>query len=211
MAKKRRFSAYRRVKRPYTRFSKYKKLSYVRARPVNRIVRYNMGALTKNFEFTVELISKSTLQIRDMAIESARLSSNRLLEGTVGKGNYKMMIYPYPHHVMRENPLASGAGADRMSTGMKKAFGKPIGVAAQIKRGQRIMSIQVNKEFLEVAKTAMKKASYKLPCSFLITVSKTPVVKDPKVKTALVNAPKVKTDLVKAPSIKDSPAKKATS
>jgi large subunit ribosomal protein L10e len=172
MAKKRKFAAYRRVERPYTRFSKYKKMSYVRARPVNRVVRYNLGALTKSFDYSVDLVSKSALQIRDMALESARLSSNRLLEGTVGKGSYRMMLYPYPHHVLRENPLAAGAGADRMSTGMKKSFGKAIGVAAQVKKGQKIITIQVNKEHLDTARRAAKKASYKLPCSCLINVTK---------------------------------------
>lgn len=184
MAKKRKFAAYRRVERPYTRFSKYKKMSYVKAKPVNRIVRFQLGALTKKFEYAVDLLSKSTLQIRDMALESARLTSNRLLENSAGKGGYKMMIRIYPHHILRENPLAAGAGADRMSTGMKKAFGKPAGIAAQIKKGQKIITVQVNKEFLDIAKQAVKKASYKLPCSCTIVVTKNAII--PATKNAAI-------------------------
>ena len=177
MAKKRKFAAYRRVERPYTRFSKYKKQCYVRARPASRIVKYNFGSLNKNFEYRVDLISKSTLQIRDLALEAARITSNRVLEEIAGKSNYKMMIIPYPHHVLRENAFASGAGADRMSTGMQKAFGKVIGVAAQIKTGQTVMSVHVNKEHLELAKDAARRASHKFPCQWLITINKNEVKK----------------------------------
>ena len=55
-----------------------------------------------------------------------------------------MMIRIYPHHIMRENPLATGAGADRMSTGMKKSFGKTIGVAARVHKGQTLVTVNVN-------------------------------------------------------------------
>ena len=171
MAKTRKFVAYRRAERPYTRFSKFKKYSFVKARPVNRIVRMQMGSLRKTFEYTVNLLAKSQLQIRDMAIESARLTSNRLLEGEAGKASYRLVLYPYPHHILRENPIAAGAGADRMSTGMKMSFGKPVGVAAQIKKGQRLMSIEVNKQHLELARRAAKRASHKLPCSCMVTVT----------------------------------------
>ncbi len=171
MAKKRKFCAYRATERPYTRFSKFKKHSYVKSRPVNRIVRYNMGSPTKKFAYTVKLISKSTLQIRDKAMESARLTSNRLLEGILGKNGYRLRIIVYPHHILRENPLAAGAGADRMSTGMKCSFGKTIGVAAQIKKGQTIMTAEVSKQNLELGKKAMKRASLKIPSSYLIEVT----------------------------------------
>ncbi len=76
----------------------------------------------------------------------------------------------YPYHVLRENPLASGAGADRFSTGMQRAFGKPYGNAAQVKKGDAIFLISVNKANLELAKTALTRASKKLPCSCTIQV-----------------------------------------
>ena len=83
---------------------------------------------------------------------------------------YHLKINIYPHHILRENPLAAGAGADRMSTGMKMSFGKPIGLAAQVKKGQTLLSVNVDKENLEVAKQALKKASHKLPCSCIVKV-----------------------------------------
>lgn len=180
MAKKRKFCAYRAVERPYTRFSKYKKMSFVKAKPVCKIVRFNMGSPTKKFTHKVKLIAKDSLQIRDNAFESARLTSNRLLEGELGKNGFRLRIIPYPHHILRENPLAAGAGADRMSTGMKCSFGKTVGIAAQIKRGQTIFEVEVNKNNLELGRKAMKRASYKIPCGCFIEVYENKVEKTAK-------------------------------
>lgn len=165
MARLRKFVAYRHMKRAYTRFSKYKKLSYVRSRPVCKVVRFDVGDVAKEFPFTLDLISKSDLQIRDNSIESARQTCNRLLEKTLGKGGYRFLTRIYPHHVLRENPLASGAGADRLSTGMAHSYGKAIGVAAQVKKGSPLFTIHTIKENLTVARQALKRASYKVPCS----------------------------------------------
>ncbi len=171
MARLRKFVAYRELERPYTRFSKYKKLSYVRSRPVCKVVRFDVGDVAKSFPFTLHLVSKSDLQIRDNAIESARQTSNRFLEKTLGKGGYMFMTRIYPHHVLRENPLAAGAGADRLSTGMAHSFGKSIGIAAQVKAGKPLFTIHIDKENIGIARKALKRASYKVPCKCsIITV-----------------------------------------
>lgn len=170
MARARKAVAYRRLERPYTRHSKFNELCYVRGRPVSKVVHYNMGDLQSKFEYSLFLKSKADLQIRDSAIESARQTSNRFLEEKLGKNGYRTTIRMYPHHVLRENPLASGAGADRMSTGMARSFGKPIGVAAQIHKGQVMFQVDVNKSNLDVAKRALMRASYKLPCACIVEV-----------------------------------------
>src|SRR5512141_458530 len=126
MAKLRKACAYRRVERPYTRKSKYRAKSYVRANPHNLIVKYEMGDTSRQFPLKVQLQSKEAIQLRHNALEAARKSSNRLLEEKLGKKGFRFTLKVFPHHVLRENPLASGAGADRMSTGMAAAFGKPI-------------------------------------------------------------------------------------
>ncbi len=168
MARLRKASTYRRTERPYTRFSKYRSKSYVRAKPNSNIVKFDLGDPSKEFTHMIELKSKEFLQIRHNALEAARQTANRCLEKRAGKGNYHMKIRVYPHHILRENPLASGAGADRMSTGMKKSFGKIIGCAAQIKEGQTIISARVNKAQVPIAKLALKRASQKFPCKCTI-------------------------------------------
>src|SRR4030042_379678 len=112
MARLRKFKCYRQIKRAYTRFSKYRKLSFIRSRPVVRMSRYVSGE-QKDYGAVVHLVSNQRVQIRDHALESARQATNRSLERNVGKGLYFFRVRPYPHHILRENPLASGAGADR--------------------------------------------------------------------------------------------------
>jgi large subunit ribosomal protein L10e len=163
MAKLRKGCAYRRLERPYTRKSKYKAKSFIRASPVCKVVRFDMGDLKRKFGYSIDLISKEGVQIRHNALESSRMAANRHLEEKCGKLGFNMKLRAYPHHVLRENPLASGAGADRMSTGMQKSFGKAIGIAAQIHPGQTIFRVQVDKQHVDAAKQAMKKASYKMP------------------------------------------------
>jgi len=187
MARLRKFLCYRDYKRPYTRFSKYKKLCYIRARPANRISRYT-GGTQEAFAVNVHLIAKSDLQIRDAALESARVTSNRTLENALGKTGYFFQMRVYPHHILRENPLASGAGADRLSTGMAHNYGKPIGIAAQIKKGQPIFTVKTNKDHIQLARAAMKRAAYKLPCSCSVLVeeiAKKPAKKAPAKKAAV--------------------------
>lgn len=171
MAKLRKGISYRRLERPYTRQSKYKRLNFVRSVPHNLIVRYEMGDPRKKFDYLLKLKTKLPIQLRHNAIEAARQSSNRLLEKNLGKNDYYMKINIFPHHILRENPLASGAGADRMSTGMQKSFGKPIGLAAQVKKGQTIFTIAINKQNLELARQAMRRVYTKLPCSCAIVIT----------------------------------------
>lgn len=164
MVKLRKGVAYRTIERPYTRKSKYRSQQFVRGTPHNKIVKYEMGDLTRKFSYTVSVKVDAAIQIRHNALESARLTSNRLLEKECGKKGYKLKLLVYPHHILRENPLASGAGADRMSTGMKKSFGKPIGLAAQVRKGQIIFQASVDSEFLEIAKRAMDRIKHKVAC-----------------------------------------------
>lgn len=171
MAKLRKGVAYRKLERPYTRRSKYRALNYVRASPHNLIVRYDMGDFAKSFNYKLELISDQDVQLRHNCIESARKTANKLLEEKLGK-NYAFKIRMFPHHVLRENPLASGAGADRMSTGMTMSFGKPIGIAAQVKKGKAIMDLSVDEKDIATAKEALKRAQNKLPMHCMIKIKK---------------------------------------
>ena len=170
MARIRKFVAYRRLKRPYTRTSKFKAKSYIRMTPNVKVVRFNTGDPSKEFEYTLNLLSKSDLQIRDNALESARQTSNKLLETFLGLNGFHLRVNVYPYQVLREHSLASGAGADRFSSGMAHPFGKPIGVAARIKRGQTIFQVKVNKQNIGVAKQALERASKKLPCACMIQI-----------------------------------------
>ena len=66
--------------------------------------------------------------------------------------------------------MLTGAGADRMQTGMQRAFGSPTGVAARLKRRQTVFSVKVEKDNIDQAKAALKKATPRLPGTFSINI-----------------------------------------
>ena len=165
MAKLRKAVAYRRIERPYTRRSKFRAKNFVRSSPNNLVVKYDMGDLTRDFDTTFVLLSDADIQIRHNALEASRKSANRCLEKALGRKGFRFIIRAFPHHILRENPLASGAGADRMSTGMKMSFGKAIGLAAQVRKGKPILEVRVDAKDEAVARLALKRAASKYPCS----------------------------------------------
>lgn len=170
MVRLRKFSAYQNLERPYTRISKFTKKNYVRGGyPQLKIARFEMGNPRGKFDLTLELNAQRSMNIRQNSLESARMSSNRFLEKNLGT-NYFYKLRVYPFHVLRENPLAAGAGADRMSTGMQLSFGKSIGTAARLSVGQTLFELHINKEHLTLAREALHRAARKLPCSCKIVM-----------------------------------------
>ncbi len=162
---------YSRLERPYTRVSKRKpRKSYVVGVPDPRIHHFEMGNVHGNFDTVVWLIAKRAVQIRHNALEAARVVMTKHLTKKVGSDNFFAKILVYPHHVLREHSLATGAGADRFSTGMRHAFGRPVGRAAQVRKGQKLIMVKVNKEKVEEAKEALRKAGSKIPTPVYIVV-----------------------------------------
>ena len=80
-----------------------------------------------------------------------------------GPQGYSLRIRVYPHQILRENKQATGAGADRVSQGMRCAFGKNVGTAARVQKNQKIITIQTNEANFSAAKDALRKANCKLP------------------------------------------------
>ncbi len=157
---------YRKIERPYTRQSKKKpRLSYVKGVPYPKITKFEMGDPKKDFDVKMFLVSENAVQIRHNALEAARIAVNKYLDKSVGKENYFVKILVYPHHVLRENAIATGAGADRFQTGMRLAFGRPIGTAAQVRPNQKLIEVRINKSSIGAAKEALRRASAKFPTS----------------------------------------------
>lgn len=155
---------YREVKgQPYTR------REYMGGVPNPRIVQFDMGNPEGEFPLTVRLVAKEAVQIRHNALEAARIAANRFISRRAGQ-QYHLRIQPFPHNVLRENKVAVGAGADRISDGMRGAFGSPVGTAARVKAGQTLIYIRTIPPHRDRAKTALKRASHKLPTPCRIVV-----------------------------------------
>ena len=165
----RKASAYsKRKARPFTRNSKKRAKSYIKTVPNSKIVKFKMGDI-KGFDkgeypITLNVSSKENIQIRDNAIEAVRQYLNRFLQVKLGKEFY-LEVKIYPHHILRENKMLTGAGADRMQTGMSKAFGKTGGRAALIKPNQLIYIIGVKTPKAETeARKLIKSVKSRMPC-----------------------------------------------
>lgn len=149
----------------------YTRREYMGGVPASRITQFEHGT---QGEYPIRIVLRATesCQIRHIALESARISANRFLAKRVGTGNYFLKILIYPHNVLRENKIATGAGADRISDGMRKAFGKPIGTAARVKRDQNLIVVETQPNFFRQAKEALRRAIMKLPTPGYIIIEK---------------------------------------
>jgi len=141
----------------------YTRRKFMGGIPGSKIVKFTMGNTSKKFPFRVELINLEHGQIRNNSLESARIAANRQLELQLGKDLYYMKVVPFPHIVLREHKRVNVAQADRFQEGMKRPYGKPTGVAARVKRGQPLITIEVEKEGVDIAKEALKRAQDKFP------------------------------------------------
>lgn len=147
----------------------YTRREYITGIPGSKIAQHNMGNLQtgpEDYPVQISLRVAEECQIRHGALESARLSANRVMLKQVGQENYKMVLRKFPHHVLRENKQATGAGADRVSDGMRQAFGKPVGTAARVQNNDREFTIYCSVEDAAVAKDALRRAYNKIspPC-----------------------------------------------
>jgi large subunit ribosomal protein L10e len=130
-----------------------------------------MGDKANNsFPIKVSLLAGEKCQIRHTALEAARITANRHLTADTGKMGFYMKLRVYPHEVLRENKQATGAGADRVSSGMRGAFGKNVGTAARVNTMPKIFTVAVEKQNFEAAKKALWHAGQKLPTPCRIVV-----------------------------------------
>jgi large subunit ribosomal protein L10e len=157
----------------YTRLKgqAYTRREYMGGVPALRINTFDLGITNGDFPITINLHVKETCQIRHTAMEAARIACNRVMGKTPG-GNYHIKFRIYPHHVLRENKLATGAGADRISSGMRHSFGKNVGTAARVHAGQVVLTVRVPVANFNSAKVALWKASLKLPTPCFMEIEK---------------------------------------
>lgn len=114
------------------------------------------------FPFCAHLVSNEYEQLSSEALEAARICANKYFSKTVGKDAFHMRVRVHPYHVIRINKMLSCAGADRLQTGMRGAWGKPYGTVARVNIGQIIMSIRCKDSNKAVVIEALRRARYKV-------------------------------------------------
>ena len=157
----------------WTRFSRSKpRRSYIKAMPHADLHQFRMGAMKDDFDTVIHLVSDQDIIVRDNAIESARQSTNKCLEANMA-GAYYYIVRVFPHHVIRENKMISGAGADRLQKGMRRSFGRHTDRAARLCVGTQLFTIHTYKANVAHVKTAFKKAQRKLSGNYSFVVEST--------------------------------------
>ncbi len=148
----------------------FTRMKYIHGSPAPKVSKFNMGDLTTHFTREIRLVAREHVQIRHNALESARVSANKVLTDRWGETGFKLQLCLYPHIILRENKMIATAGADRLQEGMRRAFGKPTGRAARVENGQNILIISVNEDGVDTAKKALGVAGTKLPMKTRIIV-----------------------------------------
>ena len=98
--------------------------------------------------------------------------SNRYLVKVAGKEGFHLRVRAHPYHVVRINKMLSCAGADRLQTGMRGAWGKPNGSVARVNIGQILLSVRTRDNHRATAIEALRRSQYKFPGRQKIIVSK---------------------------------------
>ncbi|MBS3084662.1 50S ribosomal protein L16 [Candidatus Pacearchaeota archaeon] len=168
MASLRKANAYskRRVT-PFTRVSRKRQKSFIKVVPPQSIVKFEMGKASLVNEgklpHVLRVVATEQVQVRHNALESCRQYINKKLDSELN-GQYLFKVVPFPHHIQRENKMLTGAGADRMQTGMQLSFGKSIGKAAILKSGKELFIFRLpNEKAVQIARILIKQIDPKLP------------------------------------------------
>lgn len=105
-------------------------------------------------------------------MEAARICANKYLVKTCGKDSFHVRMRAHPFHVIRINKMLSCAGADRLQTGMRGAYGKPQGTVARVDINQPLISVRVKEANKENVIEALRRAKFKFPGRQKIVISK---------------------------------------
>ena len=163
----------------YTRKSmKVKNKNFIKAVPNQKVTKFNMGNVPKlqrgEFKHYMKIYSMMNVQIRDMALESARQFLNNQLTRLL-IDNYSLLCKPYPHQVIRENKTFSGGSkGERVQSGMAHSFGTTMYRSAVVKIGKPIYIIAYSDmKNTNKIRELCKSASAKLPCKTKIVYEET--------------------------------------
>eukprot|EP00878_Enallax_costatus_P002447 GHUV01002625.1.p1 GENE.GHUV01002625.1~~GHUV01002625.1.p1 ORF type:complete len:240 (+),score=45.71 GHUV01002625.1:31-720(+) len=144
----------------------YPKSRYCRGVPDPKIRIYDVGMKRSDvdmFPHCVHLVSWEKENVSSEALEAARIAANKYMTKFAGKEAFHLRVRVHPFHVLRINKMLSCAGADRLQTGMRGAFGKPQGVCARVQIGQILLSIRCRDQHANVAAEALRRAKFKFP------------------------------------------------
>ena len=150
----------------YCKNKPYPKSRFCRGVPDPKIRIFDLGkkkARVDDFPLCVHLVSDEYEQLSSEALEAGRICANKYMVKSAGKDQFHIRMRLHPFHVIRINKMLSCAGADRLQTGMRGAFGKPQGTVARVHIGQPIMSVRTLDKHKASVIEALRRAKFKFP------------------------------------------------
>lgn len=161
---------------PFTRVSKKRSKSFIKTVPPQKIVKFTMGNTELynkgKLSYGLKVVMDEKCQIRHNSMEACRQYLNKKLTKDLS-GIFILKIIPFPHHIQRENKMLTGAGADRMQTGMQLSFGKSSGKAAIVNKGDSVFYIAVaDEKAVAYVRKLIKQIKPKLPCKIKVLYEK---------------------------------------
>jgi len=126
----------------------------------------------ERFPACVHLVSGEKEQITSEALEAARIAANKYMQVNCGKEAFHIRIRVHPWHVVRINKMLSCAGADRLQTGMRHAYGKALCKSARVNIGSVLLSIRTFADKVPFAQEALRRAKFKFPGRQTVFVSR---------------------------------------
>ncbi|KAL7643445.1 UNVERIFIED_CONTAM: hypothetical protein RMT77_005427 [Armadillidium vulgare] len=159
----------------YCKNKPYPKSRFCRGVPDPKIRIFDLGrkrADVREFALCVHLVSDEYEQLSSEALEAGRICANKYLVKMCGKDQFHIRVRLHPFHVIRINKMLSCAGADRLQTGMRGAYGKPQGLVARVRIGQPIMSVRSHDKHKAHVIESLRRAKFKYPGRQKIYVSR---------------------------------------
>ena len=158
----------------YCKNKPYPKSRYLRGVPESKIQIFDVGAKAESshsFPLCIHLVSGELEQISANALEAARVVVNKYMSKNIGRDQFHLRIRVHPYHFVRINKMLTCAGADRLQTGMRGAYGKPETPVARVKINQILLSVRTKPMFRSQCVEALRRASFKFPGRQNIVVS----------------------------------------
>ncbi len=147
----------------------YTRVEYIHSKPPTRVTRFTLGDTGLDYEYKITMVAPHSVKLSAKSLEAARVTANKVLRIEAGM-NFMLKVVTYPHEIMRAHKFMGFAGADRLSQGMRRSFGKSTERAAMVDANQIILAIFSMQSGVEIAKKALTRASKKLPVPCLIEV-----------------------------------------
>jgi len=139
--------------------------------PNSKLSKFSGGSiLVKNSPYFLRVISASAGIWTDGSMEQIRKTLLKKIKTCGITGGY-FVIRVAPHELIRHHKMATSGKVDRISQGMRLAYGVPIARYARISPGINVINFHVKeKKDMEIAKKVLVHLKHHLPFTIKVNI-----------------------------------------